>query len=122
MRSWLYVETAWKRPKPNNYKTPWEKIGYRLWGLLFDGEEELFIRDIIVDAEQIQDYDYMAKRAVDSFEEERVEKAFEEKEKKWFYSLPMKKNKTIDHDMLTEEQKERLKAYVERITKRLKSE
>jgi len=121
MRTWLAVETAWKRLTPRDeYPSKYEKVGYKLWGHLFDGEEEIFIRDVIVNEEQIQDYDYMVKRAVDSFEEEKIEKAFEEKESKWFYSLPMKEDKTIDHDKLTKEQKDRLEAYNDRIMERLK--
>lgn len=65
----LYVETAYKKPKKDDYLKPWKKIGYKVWGRLFDGNEECFIRHLIVNSKQVKDYKTLAKLVVDNFEE-----------------------------------------------------
>ncbi len=73
----LYVKTAYKKPKVDDYITPWKKIGYELWGNIFDGTNDQFIH-VKATAEQIQNYKYMAKKAIEDFkeviEEERIHK------------------------------------------------
>lgn len=70
----LYVKTAWKIKDgidPDDYSIMdrYEQIGYKVWGKLYEAGDDVdhFINDVIVSAEELQDYQDIADRVVKSF-------------------------------------------------------
>ena len=82
----LFVKTVYEKLATGDCTTRQKKIGYELWGSLYAGDKEHFIRGVVVNDKQIQDYEYMAKRAIDSFEKQAALK-------EWYDEL-FSKNKT----------------------------
>lgn len=123
VKTWLNIKTAWKNlPSTGTGEHRYEKVGYKLFGHLFDSEENriIIIQDIIVNAEQLRNYDYMAGKIIESLELKKESDIMDKEETDWLKSLPRGKDGEVDIDSLTEEQKERREKYLDGLLDRIR--
>lgn len=110
----LYVRSKYKRLNPDDeYPSKYEKIGFEVWGPVFDGEvyenhlqecRDVFV-NVLVSEDDILDRETVAKKVVEQFE---IKKAFDDwKKKEWAEIESWNKP-------LTEEQNKRLEEYFKR--------
>jgi len=74
----LYIRTAYKRLENGSYTSLEKKIGYEVWGPVYDGKIEGFVK-VIVSGKQLQDYKQMAKRIIEDFKSEVINRKIRSK-------------------------------------------